>query len=94
MKLLYVNNSCFSLTLRLCVSHIKFLQVIFIGEEAEDGGGPLREFWRLFAHAWQCLHASPSNFEAASQCSQHWYRDKRLLAEDTHRYVLNQQDIV
>ena len=25
------------------------MQVVFVGEEAEDGGGPRREMWRLFA---------------------------------------------
>ena len=29
--------------------YFKNLQVKFVGEEAEDGGGPRRELWRLLA---------------------------------------------
>lgn len=37
-------------------------QVSFIGEEAEDGGGPRREFWRLFGQELLTLmEGNPGN---------------------------------
>ena len=31
----------------------RLLQINFLGEEAEDGGGPRREFWRLLSQEMQ-----------------------------------------